>query len=56
MRAGSWFSGDRAVVSKSITNWYWPEWKALWMLMSSRQRMSGMDGRGVRYSQLTALC
>lgn len=35
MRAGRWFSGERAEVSKSRTDWYWPWWKALWMLMSS---------------------
>lgn len=34
-RAGRWFSGESAEVSKSRTDWYWPWWKALWMLMSS---------------------
>lgn len=56
MRAGRWFSGERAEVSKSRTDWYWPWWKALWMLMSSGgggvSRWYWFPGRG---KGLTAL-
>lgn len=37
MREGRAFSGEKEEVSKSITVWYWPWWKALWMLTSSDQ-------------------
>lgn len=37
MREGRAFSGEKEEVSKSITVWYWPWWKALWMLTSSGQ-------------------
>lgn len=36
------FSVEKEEMSKSITSWYWPWWKALWMFKSSggEQRQS----------------
>lgn len=35
MRAGRSLLEEKDEVSKSITSWYWPWWKAVWMFTSS---------------------